>query len=158
MGEENITIHMKWEQRFLKQPHALLISDKSNPNELNLNVPDSQTSTARPSDNPPLANFDEYITKEDNIFNGSQFLLDASQLEWGVRWHLSGFDHYTPIFKGTGAVKDTRIGSHLYKAGLLECPRESDTGSRLLSTTYFTTIDCTYSNFIRAIAYIRQLT
>ena len=43
MEEENITIHIKWEQRFLKQPHALFISDKSNPNDLNLNVPDSQT-------------------------------------------------------------------------------------------------------------------
>ena len=47
--------------------------------------PDSQTSTARPSNNPPLANFGEYITKENNVSNGAQFLLEASQLEWGVR-------------------------------------------------------------------------
>ena len=34
---------------------------------------------------------------------------------------------------------------------------QENLGSRLLSTAYFTTIDCTYSNFIEAIAYIRQL-
>ena len=45
----------------------------------------SLTSTARPSDNPPLANFGEYITKKNNVSNGAQFLLEASQLEWGVR-------------------------------------------------------------------------
>ena len=102
MEEENITVHIKWEQRFLKQPHALFISDKSNPNDLNLNVPDSQTSTARPSENPPLSNFDKYVTKKNNIFNGAQFLLEASQLEWGVRWHLSGFDHYRGLWIPSG--------------------------------------------------------
>lgn len=102
MGEENITIYIKWGQKFLKKPLALFISDKSNPNDLNLNVPDSQTSTARPSEIPPLSNFNEYVTKENNISNGAQFLLGESQLEWGVRWHLSGFDHYWGLWIPSG--------------------------------------------------------
>ena len=45
-------------------------------------------------------------------------------------------------------LKDAKNGSHQLEAGLFECSTEVGTGSQMLQAAHFTTMTCTYSNFI----------